>query len=145
MKNSKTLPEKPSELIRVAIKDLIKCEKSPKYYIDMGEWHTPYGYLGKCTVCLAGSVMAKTFDKNLKAVIFPESFDSSTENKLVAIDNLRAGDLHSAFLNLNIEYNCELFGVSEFEGIDMIQYHANPTLFKKDMLGLADYLEFVGH
>lgn len=35
------LPDKPSELIRLAIKDLETCEASEKYAIFMGAWHEP--------------------------------------------------------------------------------------------------------
>lgn len=44
-----------SGLIRLALADLRKCEQSPKYKINMDDWHVPNS---RCSVCLAGSVMA---------------------------------------------------------------------------------------
>lgn len=51
------------KLIRVAVTDLVKCERDPQYKIRMSQWHN--GRLHgdgsvKCSVCLAGSVMAQT-------------------------------------------------------------------------------------
>lgn len=51
-------PKKSSELIRMAIYDLLWVSKNPQYKIDMKEWHTPSD--GVCKVCLAGAVMART-------------------------------------------------------------------------------------
>ena len=36
------LPDKPSELIRVALGDLAKCMADPRYFIDMRGWHIPH-------------------------------------------------------------------------------------------------------
>ena len=54
-----TLPDKPSELIRLALSDLEKCEGDSRYEVDMNEWHVPTQKGHVCYVCLAGSVMAK--------------------------------------------------------------------------------------
>ena len=66
METKNILPSKPWNLIRLAIKDLEKCEIDPNYKIDMDVWHLPPNEHissddGKCWVCLAGSVMAKHF------------------------------------------------------------------------------------
>ena len=53
------LPDKPSELIRLALADLRKCEADPRYLIDMAQWHRPVTS-ELCHVCLAGAVMART-------------------------------------------------------------------------------------
>jgi hypothetical protein len=55
-----TLPNKPSELIRVALKDLEEAERDPHYEVEMCTWHRPSSTTGVCTVCLAGSVLAKS-------------------------------------------------------------------------------------
>lgn len=61
MKNTQ-LPDKPSELIRLALKDLRKTERQFwKYKIDMDIWHSgKTSTLSRCSVCLAGAVMAQT-------------------------------------------------------------------------------------
>ena len=76
------LPDKPSELIRTSIRDLVLCELDPKYEIDMADWHVPYftdeacdnddwsdANVKTCNVCLAGAVMSKTlgYDISYKA------------------------------------------------------------------------------
>ena len=56
------LPNKPSELIRLAIKDLSAVEKLKEYKVDMHTWHeapNDYNYY-KCQVCFGGAVMART-------------------------------------------------------------------------------------
>ena len=35
----KKLPEKKSELIRLALKNLQECEEDPKYKVNMARWH----------------------------------------------------------------------------------------------------------
>lgn len=56
---------KASELIELALSDLLKIERDPRYEINMSVWHS--GSLdtaagaSPCYVCLAGSVLAKTF------------------------------------------------------------------------------------
>lgn len=67
------LPKKPSALILLALDDLAKAERSPRYRVDMGTYHGGSENLPQydpatckvtrpkaapCVVCLAGSVMA---------------------------------------------------------------------------------------
>jgi len=54
-----TLPSDLACLIKVAHDDLVACERDPRYVINMSRWHEPRAD-GKCLVCLAGAVMAKT-------------------------------------------------------------------------------------
>ena len=58
----KKLPNKPSELLKVALTDLELVEGDSKYRVDMRNWHTPQ-YDKTCEVCLAGSVMAKRWPR----------------------------------------------------------------------------------
>lgn len=37
----KKLPNNPSDLIMLALKDLVLIEKNKKYTVNMGAWHTP--------------------------------------------------------------------------------------------------------
>jgi hypothetical protein len=46
-KSKVKLPKKPSALLRLALADLEKAEKSPRVKINMGEWHETNGH---CTV-----------------------------------------------------------------------------------------------
>jgi len=55
------LPDKPSELLRLAVHDAKLCARSKKYVLDMEAWHD----LDRdgCHVCMAGAVIAKTLQK----------------------------------------------------------------------------------
>lgn len=53
-------PDKLSDLIRLALDDLRKCEENPQYTINMHVWYHHSPDNNRCMVCLAGSVMAQT-------------------------------------------------------------------------------------
>lgn len=52
------LPDKPSEIVEIALHDLEVCENSPAYEIDMSRWYDTTIEEGVCRVCLAGAVLA---------------------------------------------------------------------------------------
>lgn len=97
---NKKLPNKPSELIRVALDDLRKVERSPLYRVDMGEYHTPNG---KCAVCFAGAVMAKSLGTPPSQMAWPETFGAATAKKLEALNALRTGWVESALDELDLK------------------------------------------
>jgi len=142
---------KPSQLIRLSIEDLIKCENSPKYSIDMGDWHVP----GKetCQVCLAGAVMAQTCEFSFD---YDSDKDESSDNPysrrwpefnnldgsiFKALNHFREGDVDEAFEKLNIEND----NVAEELSRGIVEYEDNPTEFKSEMLILASDLEAAGY
>ncbi len=79
--NGNKLPNKPSELLEVAMHDLSLVERSSKYKVDMWSWHKPTG-AGYCEVCMAGAVMAKTLHVDSKVYKTASSFDARTDRKL---------------------------------------------------------------
>lgn len=94
--SKKQLPEmKPSELIKLALRDLEAAEKSERYVVSMDEWHEPITDYNdakptkKCVVCLAGSVMAGTLGESLNASTWPDDFDERTYSYLVALNEFR--------------------------------------------------------
>jgi hypothetical protein len=92
------LPELPSDLIEVAVHDLELCRADPRYEINMGAWHRPFDEV--CHVCLAGSVLAKTFHADPHAFATPHYvIDGTLENvtywQLHALDSLRHGKVGS--------------------------------------------------
>jgi hypothetical protein len=94
------LPDKPSDLIEVALTDLERVERDDRYKIAMGEWHEPNG---KCSVCLAGAVISRVAQPNeywtpglMNDFVFAE--------KLRAINYFRAGMVASALHTLNIPF-----------------------------------------
>ena len=132
------LPGKPSELLELALSDLAKVERSSKYNVSMGNWHSPTRYNG-CHVCMAGAVMAKT----LEAVRFkehvPGDFETDTKMKLRALDYFRAGWLDLALTFLGIDLPQSLA-----RKIDVADYHENRRDFKKDMRSIIKALEHEG-
>lgn len=111
--NQVTLPDKPSELLAIALEDLELCENDPVYVIDMGKFHTPDESEGKCHVCLAGAILAMRV--NIPPSIawteaefeFGVAFAKELSEKIFAIDSLRRGSIRGAesFLNIVIPVN----------------------------------------
>lgn len=137
-----TLPDKPSELIRVALADLEKCENDPKYEIFMGTWHDPYPSAGVCDVCLAGSVLAKTMGFDPSVYVAPYDHHLSSENsaKLSALDDFRTGDLR-------VGLSCMGFPESVWQATEdrrMPDYDLEPEKFKAELLELAVFFEGQG-
>ena len=90
------LPDKPSELIRLALKDENKAHRDPKYRVYMNTWHEVYNYKGtpQCHVCFAGAVMAFTLGASWEAELEPEDFRNGNHGKLNALDAFRSGDIY---------------------------------------------------
>jgi hypothetical protein len=102
------LPDKPSELLMLAMTDLEIIEKNPKYIISMSNWHDPFE--AKCSVCHAGAVMANSLKVPINECVSPNTSDFSDDNniKLQAIDGFRrgvfAGTLHMLASADNLPY-----------------------------------------
>jgi hypothetical protein len=92
------LPDKPSELLEVALRDLEACRNDPRYTIDLEKCHEPID--GQCNVCLAGAVIAKSlhFAPSQCVVVSKSITDMGTYKKLLALDNLRSGSSASFIL-----------------------------------------------
>ena len=138
------LPEKPSELILIALKDLKSAEESKKYEIEMGDWHNPpipniYGDIDKkCEVCFAGSVMAFSLEGDINRHYEPKDFPGE-EGKLNALDCFRLGQIHwglKAFFE-DDHFNCTSI---QFY-IDIPYYHYDREGFYEAMAEMADYLK----
>lgn len=140
-----TLPNKASDLIEAALADLIKCERSPKYTINMEDsWHDPDGGKDnpwydpadgdKCEVCLGGSVMAQSLGAEHKLKYMPGEFGVRLAKKLHALDDFRSGD---------VGYGLETFrGVAKCDDwykFDraITPYGDSPGEFKREMRKLA--------
>lgn len=86
-----------SELLEIAIDDLKKCERSDDYEINMAVW---YKTNGKCSVCMAGSVLAQTMGLGPSRKDFEAEFHSQ-KNIINAIDDLRIGNILGAYQTLH--------------------------------------------
>lgn len=139
-KNIGKLPGKPSELIRLALKDLAKVERSKKYKIDMTKWHAvwPQEVTKEiCCVCLAGSVIAKTLGATPDRSMTPGDFDEGMA--LGALDYFRRGEIHEGFITLDLYLPKKIP-----ETISITLYNESKIKFHKDMRDLANMLEKEG-
>lgn len=149
MARTKKLPDKPSKLIRVALSDLIAVEKMKKTYrIDMGDWHAGAFEDGdKCSVCFAGSVMARTLGvkPNEDAVPSASFFDADTCYKLDWLDSIRShgGEL-DGFGYKSLKKRFRSTGVDVSFDHDPPIYHYDPKGFKASMRDLAKAFELLG-
>jgi hypothetical protein len=130
-----TLPDKPSDLLEVALRDLEAVEQDPKYRVRMDVWHEPAKHINDpCQVCLAGAVMAKSLETSNLVRRWPCDFsDKDTLRKLRALDDMRVGAVSEALERLDLP------PVSKY---DFVAHHygANPEGFKRDLRNLVDKL-----
>lgn len=133
------LPDKPSELIRLALKDLELVEKDDHYVVDMDTWHEYIRFKSKCSVCLAGSVMAKSLDASPYLSLNMRHF--SQVGKLMALDNFRLGYISAgaALLGVDTSHPDDRQIV-----VSVTPYFYNPREFKKDMRKIASIFEGIG-
>ncbi len=142
MKRPKTktiqLPNKPSALLDLALKDLIKTEKDKKYIINMGDWHLTRDFL-PCCVCLAGAVIAKTLEWPIDKDYWPAS-DSRNDKKLMALEYLRTGDVYSAISTMGLDLKGDYMKLDR----DIVGYDESPKDFKKQIQKLVKDLKTAG-
>lgn len=138
---SNALPKKPSKLIRLALADLTRVERSKKrYVVDMEHYHwpnyDPCVIKDKCSVCFAGAVMAKTLDADPKIFHLPSEYPSKVCSQLGALDQFRQGHVLAGLA---------LLGIDKPEGIGstrtVFPHKCDPAEFKADMHKLANHLE----
>lgn len=136
------LPDKPSELIRLAIADLTKVERSKAYRVDMGLYHQPVELTDPvdyvCAVCFAGAVMAKTLGAPKRDRMAPDCFDRDTAHKLHALNEFRTGCVGSGLA---------VMGIRRYEApvrVPVTQYRYDRNQFKQDMRLMASELEDIG-
>ena len=80
------LPEKLSDCIDVALKDLELVVGDPRYIVDFEKWHVPDStqFNTQCTVCFAGSVMAKSLGIDPAKDMVPSDFNDHSNARLRA-------------------------------------------------------------
>lgn len=151
----KKLPNKPSELIRLAVSDIQKVAKDPKYGIYMGTWHWKDND-GKCYVCLAGAVLAKTLKISRRKSIDPFTLThpilglipapksrARLARQLIALNSFREGNVRSGLQTLGYDlsvYDTFRDSYSYINGL----YDGPAGKFIPRMLGLANELERAG-
>jgi hypothetical protein len=161
----RVLPKKMSALIRISLADIRKAERQPKKFIvEMSDWlsHTEVECtMGStvietykvCALCAAGSVMAFSLDglktnKDYEPHNFPEN-----QQQLYAINNLRTGNVQSAWRDLNSsagydnfeEYLAAAEPAGRFDTTIPEYNRLNPEPFHKAMTKLQQKLQKAGH
>ena len=151
----KKLPDKPSELIELALADLEKVEKLPEVYdVYMPRWHRPSA--GKCMVCLAGAVLAQTLStdpkKNieLSGSLDESGLDKDTWRKLRSLDDFRCGRIGEGLYEMGLigideSYNRSELEIEDEERIDDDLYAESPMRFKAELRNVADRLRAEGY
>jgi hypothetical protein len=136
-----TLPNKPSELLALALADLEQVENDPNYRVTMGLWHQPDGCV--CCVCLAGSVLAKTCKVPPSKYIDALWLRDALYAKMYALDSFRVGRVLRG-LRAMLE---DQWGPADeerykgYEQVVMCDYHTSPELFKNDIRRLIKRLQ----
>jgi len=102
-------PKTLGKAIEIALNDLNLVEKDKKFEVAMDNaWLENYDTSRECTVCFAGSVMAKTCNLEEKAFgknaisLSPDNFTKEWKNTFNALDSIRRYNI--------IEALCEFYG-----------------------------------
>lgn len=140
------LPDKLSDLIRLALCDLKEVERDPRYAVDMAVWHLSHPITGRCAVCLAGSVMAKTLGVPPARGVSPAWFFERVRARLEALDAVRTDDLQYALMEIGaVDQNRACALQHEWEraafGVPSSGYKMNPETFKARLAAMAHFLE----
>ncbi len=131
-----TLPDKPSELLLLALADLEKAEADSNYFVSMSHWHSSVPSILKCFVCMAGSVMAFSLNASLRERRDPTDYPDRINDQLRAIDYLRCGEIEDGLDRLGIPMPANL--QPSFYVRDYIRSHAD---FKADIKSLIALLQ----
>lgn len=131
----KMLPNKPSELILVALADLEAVEQDGRYHVEMMFWHEPSYSTGLCEVCLAGAVMARSLGTDSSTFAIPRSFDTKTSTKLEVLNDFCQGIIKASIENLGFQHPLCIPARRK-----MTRYWQSKSEFKRDMRNLASDL-----
>jgi hypothetical protein len=136
------LPDKPSAILRTALKDLTKIENNPiSFEVRMDDWVITNAKSGKCEVCLAGAALIHTCGMGAKDLDWND-VSEELNGKLEFINLCRHGSIRFAlsFLlpsNEDIPDDLPQFKVPDYSPVDKHQ-------FRSKMNEIADMLESKG-
>lgn len=134
--NKNKLPDLPSELILLALKDLEVIENSDDYEVDMLNWHMFDG--DKCLVCLAGAVMVNTLNHDINTDSYPDIFNKDTCDKLYALDEFRKGHINIALDSMSSATEVSYPNIAYTT--NHVQYKDDSVLFKQQMNDMVKLL-----
>ena len=98
-KKTVNLPDTMHELLRIAIDDMLVVKTQKKYVLNMGEWYA-INNDNRCSVCMAGSVMARRCKFDRTKDCLPSSFPRDISTKLSAINQMRCNWLSEAYTSV---------------------------------------------
>lgn len=132
-------PEPPKTLsaaLRLALTDFkIILSRPDLYIVDMADWHRQDLYGVKCRVCLAGAVLACTFEPGIITVNI-NAYGDEWRDTFFAINELRSGYVEEAVQEFNVEgYEANT------EDREVASYESDPEQFIRDMEQLLADLE----
>ena len=139
MQKSK-LPTRPSELIKLALSDLEKCEVDGEFYrVDMGRWHVFDETDNVCYVCLAGSVMAQTLGISHRKTCKPFNIEGAEDYvaPLTALEYLRSGHVEEGVNTLGYDLPK---GMHAHIYVPTYGNYSSPFTFQRAMEDLAETL-----
>lgn len=150
------LPDKPSELILLALEDLKQAIKDG-CVVDMSSWHYTQSLQGQtidadgllveeytksvCQVCLAGAVMRRGVEDNISCQ--PTFFPKKVEYKLLALDYFRVGNVLTGVERMGLPYSDDLNAIHNTTTI--CYYKNSPKRFRQDLTKLAKRLAKIGY
>lgn len=134
-----TLPEKPSDLLALALHDLSMVEGDSRYRVNMDTWHSPV-WGDVCYVCLAGAVMAQSLSADPAAERLPSDYPEPTDIALSALEHLRQG---------RVAYALEVLGYDPPpllpEKVYVPAYETSPGDWWDAMRGMLRALRWAGY
>ena len=144
------LPNKPCELISLALSDFRKCLEDVNYKIDMRVCHAPGIY--HCSICLVGAVLAQTFEVSQHSHISPSEYfgkeqDKSDRDKLEALDFFRRGEIRLGIRYMGREpERSEAFNKAVELGHALPPFNEDhPEIFIRNMDDIAYALDRAGY
>ncbi len=142
------LPKKLSALLRLAVEDAQRIEKTPGYKLNMSVFHVG-GFRTDplCHVCLAGSVMACRLGAAPQATYIPRDFAENVY-QLKAIDCMRKGHFERAAELLDMKPTSEQLEVMHLASEAVGYFNVSNTLEGRSewasYIEAADILERAG-
>jgi hypothetical protein len=130
------LPDKLSDLIALALRDLEACEQDPDYKIDMEFWHAPKD--GVCLVCLAGAVLSQSCGVEKDVKMYPSRVDSPIRRKLYVLDAVRCSNMAFAFYHMEQATGVSVYAWgTKYRSCYITPYEQDKDAFKRDLRNLV--------
>ena len=142
------LPSTLFGLLGTALDDFAVIEKDPKYRVAMNIWHEYDATKDQCIVSLSGAILAVTKSMNRRiniklGSIYDDGYPiaASLKRKLFAIDDLRIGDVKSAWRTINLGANLDYLPPNLPHDRDIIPYYKDSKEWWNEMNQLRVELE----